>query len=105
MTGVTTSVAPIRNGCVSFVAMYAAANVPNCPPRSTAASRIEWRAKAAEHGEKDDEVHDDGDGAVFGKEGLNSLLHGRRGYGRRKILSAQGVRFRFPLPYSAVIAI
>ena len=31
MNGVMRSVAPIRSGCVSFVAMYAAANVPTLP--------------------------------------------------------------------------
>ena len=31
MNGVTTSVAAMRSGCVSFVAMYAAANVPTLP--------------------------------------------------------------------------
>ncbi len=31
MNGVITSVAAMRSGCVSFVAMYAAANVPTLP--------------------------------------------------------------------------
>jgi len=31
MNGVTTIVAPIRIGCVSFVAMYAAVNAPTLP--------------------------------------------------------------------------
>jgi len=31
MTGVTTTVAAMRMGCVSFVAMYAAASVPTLP--------------------------------------------------------------------------
>ena len=35
--------------------------------------------ESAEHGEKDDEVHDDGDGAVLGQQGLNSLFHGDEG--------------------------
>ena len=31
MNGVTKTVAAMRSGCVSFVAMYAAANVPTLP--------------------------------------------------------------------------
>ena len=70
----------MRIGCVSFVAMYAAANVPTLPAALDGRQPNRMaKPESAEHGEEDHEVHDDGDGAVLGQQVLNGLFHSASG--------------------------